>query len=139
MDTGTERGTVKWFNDAKGFGFINHNNGEDVFVHFSVIESEGFKTLKDGEVVEYELTQGPKGLNATRVVRLSPPQPSDSASPKSLASRVEVISTDNAAEETAAEETAAEETSVSEISGELTSSIIATRELSIEGDKSPLS
>ena len=64
------RGTVKWFNDAKGFGFITHDKG-DVFVHFSTIEAEGFKTLKDGEEVDYELLEGPKGLNATRVIRLS--------------------------------------------------------------------
>lgn len=133
MDTTTERGTVKWFNDAKGFGFINHNNGEDVFVHFSVIESEGFKTLKDGELVEYELTQGPKGLNATRVVRLSPPQPSDSASPKPreipLASQVEVISTPPVTEET----------SVSEIAEDLPSNVIVTKEMAIENEKGFLS
>lgn len=64
------RGTVKWFNDAKGFGFITNDKG-DVFVHFSTIEAEGFKTLKDGEEVDYELIEGPKGLNATRVIRLS--------------------------------------------------------------------
>ena len=139
MGTGTERGTVKWFNDAKGFGFINHSNGEDVFVHFSVIESEGFKTLKDGEVVEYELTQGPKGLNATRVVRLSPPQPSDSASLKSLASQVEVISTENAMEETSVSEISVSEISVSEISDDLTANVIAIREMTIEGDKGLLS
>jgi len=133
MDTNTERGTVKWFNDAKGFGFINHSTGEDVFVHFSVIESEGFKTLKDGELVEYELIQGPKGLNATRVVRLSPPQASDSASSAtreaSLASQVEVIST----------ESLPEETSVSEIGEDLTANVIAAREAAIESDKSLLS
>lgn len=66
----SEKGVVKWFNDAKGYGFIEHTNGEDVFVHYSVIESEGFKTLKDGESVEYEMKSTDKGLNATRVVRL---------------------------------------------------------------------
>ena len=63
------QGTVKWFNDAKGFGFIEHDSGRDVFVHYSVIETEGFKTLKDGEIVFYSLAEGDKGLHAGRVVR----------------------------------------------------------------------
>lgn len=63
------KGAVKWFNDAKGFGFIEHSTGEDVFVHYSVIEWDGFKTLKDGEEVEYELKAGEKGLHAARVRR----------------------------------------------------------------------
>lgn len=67
------KGTVKWFNDAKGFGFIEHTSGRDVFVHFSSIESEGFKTLKDGEEVEYQLHEGPKGLHAIKVVRVNAP------------------------------------------------------------------
>ncbi len=67
-----QRGIVKWFNDAKGFGFIEHETGRDVFVHYSVIEAEGFKTLKDGEVVEYELKEGDKGLHAARVLRKLP-------------------------------------------------------------------
>lgn len=62
-------GVVKWFNDAKGFGFIEHTNGQDVFVHYSVIEWEGFKTLKDGEQVQYELKEGEKGLHAAKVTR----------------------------------------------------------------------
>jgi CspA family cold shock protein len=61
---------VKWFNDAKGFGFIEHKSGKDVFVHYSVIQAEGFKTLKDGEMVEYELQEGDKGLHASRVYRI---------------------------------------------------------------------
>ena len=65
----SSKGVVKWFNDAKGFGFIEHTNGKDVFVHYSVIESEGFKTLKDGEEVVYEFSEGPKGLHAVRVQR----------------------------------------------------------------------
>ena len=65
----TLKGVVKWFNDAKGFGFIEHPSGKDVFVHYSVIQSEGFKTLKDGEEVEYEIKEGPKGLHAARVQR----------------------------------------------------------------------
>ena len=78
-----QRGVVKWFNDAKGFGFIEHETGRDVFVHYSVIEADGFKTLKDGEIVEYELKEGDKGLHAARVVRTNPP-PSSKKSPKKL-------------------------------------------------------
>ena len=62
-------GVVKWFNDAKGFGFIEHTTGKDVFVHYSVIQTDGFKTLNDGEKVEYSIEDGPKGLHATVVVR----------------------------------------------------------------------
>jgi CspA family cold shock protein len=61
------RGTVKWFNEAKGFGFISQENGEDVFVHFSAIQGSGFKTLAEGEAVEFDVTQGPKGLQAANV------------------------------------------------------------------------
>ncbi|MDP6777232.1 MAG: cold-shock protein [Candidatus Latescibacteria bacterium] len=60
-------GTVKWFNDAKGYGFIEQENGEDVFVHFSAIVGEGFKSLAEGDAVEFEITQGPKGLQAANV------------------------------------------------------------------------
>lgn len=62
-------GTVKWFSDAKGFGFIEHESGKDIFVHYSAIEAEGFKTLKDGEVVQYEMQEGPKGYHAVKVWR----------------------------------------------------------------------
>jgi cold shock protein len=68
--SGTLKGVVKWFNDAKGFGFIEHTSGRDVFVHYSVIDCEGFKTLKDGEPVEYEIKEGPKGLHALRVAKV---------------------------------------------------------------------
>jgi len=60
-------GTVKWFNDAKGFGFITSSTGEDVFVHFSAIQAQGFRSLPEGAQVEFEITQGPKGLQATNV------------------------------------------------------------------------
>jgi CspA family cold shock protein len=78
-ESSTLKGTVKWFNDAKGFGFIAHESGRDVFVHYSVIASEGFKTLKDGETVEYELKEGPKGLQAAKVVRTTPSEGSEDA------------------------------------------------------------
>lgn len=60
-------GTVKWFNEAKGFGFIAQENGEDVFVHYSSIEGDGFKSLADGDRVEFAVAQGPKGLSAKNV------------------------------------------------------------------------
>jgi len=62
-------GKVKWFNDQKGFGFISTEEGKDVFVHHSVIEGTGFRTLQDGESVEYEFEDGPKGMKATKVKR----------------------------------------------------------------------
>ncbi len=60
-------GTVKWFNDAKGFGFITMASGEDVFVHFSAIQAQGFRSLPEGANVEFDLVQGPKGLQAQNV------------------------------------------------------------------------
>ena len=66
-----ETGTVKWFNDAKGYGFISRQNGEDVFVHFSAIQESGYRTLNEGEAVEFICQQGPKGLNATEVTRVA--------------------------------------------------------------------
>ena len=62
-------GTVKWFNEAKGFGFISQEGGEDVFVHFSTIQGSGFKTLAEGERVTFDVVKGPKGLQAANVVR----------------------------------------------------------------------
>ncbi len=63
-----KRGTVKWFNESKGFGFISQEGGEDVFVHYSAIQSEGFKTLAEGQTVEFEITDGPKGKQASNVM-----------------------------------------------------------------------
>jgi CspA family cold shock protein len=62
-----EQGVVKWFNAAKGYGFIQRQSGEDVFVHFSAIQMDGYKTLTEGQQVEFEVTQGPKGLQAESV------------------------------------------------------------------------
>lgn len=65
-----EQGTVKWFNAAKGFGFISRENGADVFVHFKAILSEGYKSLNEGDKVEFEVEQGPKGLQAKNVKKV---------------------------------------------------------------------
>jgi CspA family cold shock protein len=62
-----EQGTVKWFNDAKGFGFISRQNGEDVFVHYSAISSSGFKSLQEGQAVQFNVVKGPKGWQAADV------------------------------------------------------------------------
>lgn len=64
------RGTVKWFNESKGFGFIQQDEGDDVFVHYSEISGEGFKTLREGDEVEFEITDGPKGPKAANVISL---------------------------------------------------------------------
>jgi CspA family cold shock protein len=63
-------GTVKWFNDAKGFGFISQEGGEDVFVHFSAISAGGFRSLAEGERVEFDLVPGPKGKQAANVTKV---------------------------------------------------------------------
>ena len=65
-----EQGTVKWFNDSKGFGFISRENGPDVFVHHSAIVGEGFRSLAENQLVEFEVVQGPKGAQAQNVVKL---------------------------------------------------------------------
>jgi len=64
----TVTGTVKWFNEAKGFGFLEQQDGADVFAHFSAIASTGFKTLTEGQTVQFSVTQGPKGLQAENIV-----------------------------------------------------------------------
>ena len=63
-------GKVKWFNDAKGYGFIMHDDGRDVFVHYSSIEGDGFRSLAQGQDVEYEVTEGPRGLHAAGVKKM---------------------------------------------------------------------
>jgi CspA family cold shock protein len=65
-----EKGTVKWFNDAKGFGFITREGGPDVFVHHTSIQAEGFRSLSEGDQVEFEVTQGPKGPQASNVRKI---------------------------------------------------------------------
>ena len=65
------QGQVKWFNEAKGYGFITQEGGEDVFVHYSAIQSQGFKSLAEGDKVEFEVTRGPKGLQAANVRKIS--------------------------------------------------------------------
>jgi len=69
IETGTsmETGIVKWFNDAKGYGFISRQNGDDVFVHFSAIQAGGFRSLQEGQSVQFDVTRGPKGFQAENV------------------------------------------------------------------------
>ena len=66
----TVKGTVKWFNDSKGYGFLSQPEGEDIFVHYTSIQGEGFRTLKEGQEVEFNVERGPKGLQASNVVIL---------------------------------------------------------------------
>jgi CspA family cold shock protein len=70
MTSTREQGTVKWFNAAKGYGFIQRQSGEDVFVHHSAIQADGYRTLEEGAAVEFEVTKGPKGLQAANVTAL---------------------------------------------------------------------
>ncbi len=65
------QGRVKWFNDAKGYGFIARDNGPDVFVHYSAIVGDGFRSLAEGQMVQFEITEGPKGLQATNVQKVA--------------------------------------------------------------------
>ncbi len=65
-----EQGTVKWFNNEKGYGFISRNSGDDVFVHHTAIQGSGFKSLNEGDTVEFETAKGPKGLQAQNVMKL---------------------------------------------------------------------
>ncbi len=65
-----EKGTVKWFNNTKGYGFIEREEGDDVFVHYNAIEGDGYRTLNEGDEVEFEIGQGPKGLQATKVSKI---------------------------------------------------------------------
>ena len=64
------QGKVKWFNDAKGYGFITQDGGQDVFCHFSAITGEGYRSLKEGDAVQFDVTQGPKGLQASNVRKI---------------------------------------------------------------------
>ena len=65
-----EQGTVKWFNAEKGYGFVSRDSGDDVFVHHSELQQTGFKTLNEGDRIEFEVAQGPKGLKAQNVIKL---------------------------------------------------------------------
>ncbi len=66
-----EQGTVKWFNDSKGFGFVQRENGEDIFVHFRAIQGDGYRSLKEGERIEFIVTEGQKGLQAEEVTKVN--------------------------------------------------------------------
>jgi CspA family cold shock protein len=78
---GQYKGTVKWFNNVKGYGFLGYAGGKDVFVHFSSIQRDGYKSLKDGEEVLFDIVQSEKGPQADRVIRQAKSMPPDSVSP----------------------------------------------------------
>ena len=65
-----ETGTIKWFNSSKGYGFISREEGDDIFVHYNAIEGDGYRTLEEGDKVEFEIEQGPKGLQASKVTKI---------------------------------------------------------------------
>jgi CspA family cold shock protein len=65
-----QRGSIKWFNNTKGYGFIQREQGDDVFVHYSAIQADGYRSLNEGDVVEFEILEGPKGLQAANVTRV---------------------------------------------------------------------
>ena len=71
------KGKVKWFNESKGYGFIKQDSGRDIFVHYSEIEGDGYRTLSEGETVEFETREGPKGLEATNVARAASEEMAD--------------------------------------------------------------
>ena len=79
------KGTVKWFNNAKGFGFLGREDGADVFVHYSSIQSEGYKSLKEGDEVEFDIIEGSKGPQADHVVRINEVTPQTAATPPAAA------------------------------------------------------
>ena len=81
-----EQGTVKWFNASKGYGFIQRQTGEDVFVHFSAIQMDGYKSLNEGQAVEFEVKKGPKGLQAENVTSLRVSAGAGSGRPKAAPS-----------------------------------------------------
>lgn len=76
------KGKIKWFNDSKGFGFIERADGDDVFVHYSAIQGSGFRTLTEGQEVEFEVVDGPKGKQAANVVKLQPDPIEKSRNPR---------------------------------------------------------
>ncbi len=79
------KGTVKWFNNAKGFGFLGREGGADVFVHYSSIQSDGYKSLKEGDEVEFDIIEGSKGPQADHVVRINDGAPQTAVAPKTVA------------------------------------------------------
>ena len=105
------KGTVKWFNNAKGFGFLGREGGADVFVHYSSIQSDGYKSLKEGDAVEFDIIEGSKGPQADHVVRINDGTPQTAVAPKTAAAPPAVAQTPEAppaAEPPAAEPPAVE-------------------------------